>query len=409
MRPAQDHTRPLRALTLEQLRSRSSVKWQLHGPDVLPLWVAELDAPLAEPVVAAVTSAMAAGDTGYAFGTGYAAAYSDFAERRWGQGFDVDRTALVPDVMRGIVEVLRLVTGPGDPVVVNSPVYTPFYEFLRHAGHEVVEAPLTEAGRLDLEGLEKTFAALAARPDGRTNSGGGDRVRPAYLLCNPHNPTGTVHTRDELAAVGALTEEYGVRLVVDEIHAPLVHPGHVHHSFAGLPEGRRAFSVLSASKAWNLAGIKAALVVAGPGAADELRRLPEEVQHGASHLGCLSHTAALREGGDWLDALLVDLDENRRLLADLLAAHLPEVGYRPPEGTYLAWLRFPERHVPGSGFPGLGEDPAAAILERCRVALVSGPAFGTGGAGHARLNLGTTPEILEQAVRRMATLTDPTG
>lgn len=151
---------------------------------------------------------------------------------------------------------------------------------------------------------------------------------------------------------------------------------------------------MSASKAWNLAGLKAALAVAGPGAAADLARLPEEVSHGPSHVGVLAHTAALSEGTAWLDALLTALDAHRRLLAELLADHLPGVRHRPAQGTYLAWL--------DCRALGLGDDPAAVFLERGRVALSRGPDFGTGGAGHVRLNLATSPEILTEGVRRMA-------
>jgi cystathionine beta-lyase len=216
----------------------------------------------------------------------------------------------------------------------------------------------------------------------------------AYLLCSPHNPTGTVHTREELIAVGALAEEYGVRVVVDEIHAPLVYADQRHHPFLSLPGSENAIALVSASKAWNLAGLKAAAAVAGPRAVDDLRRMPEEATHGASHLGVIAHAAAFKHGQGWLDELLTGLDGNRHLLADLLTQHLPDIGYRPPQGTYLAWLdcRRLELH----------DDPAAVFLERGRVALNSGPAFGTGGAGYARLNLATTPTIIEEAIGRIA-------
>jgi cystathionine beta-lyase len=152
--------------------------------------------------------------------------------------------------------------------------------------------------------------------------------------------------------------------------------------------------VLSASKAWNLAGLKAAVAVAGPESAADLARLPEEVSHGPSHVGVIAHTAALRDGGDWLDAVLAGLDDNRRLLEALLAEHLPAVRYAPAEATYLAWLDC-------RGL-GLGDDPARVFLDRGRVALSSGTLFGSGGAGFARLNLATSPELITEAVRRMA-------
>ncbi|MGW7540214.1 MalY/PatB family protein [Streptomyces sp. NPDC054770] len=373
---------PLRALTLDRLRCRTSMKWRTYPEDVLPVWVAEMDVPLAAAVVRAVTAAMELGDTGYPAGTAYAEALAAFAAKRWGwDGLDVARTAIVPDVMLGVVEMLKLVTGPGDPVVVNSPVYPPFYQFVGNMDRRVVEAPLGADGRIDPDVLEAAFRGL----------GGG---RAGYLLCSPHNPTGTVHTAAELTAVTALAERYGVRIVADEIHAPLTAPGVDFVPYLSVPGADRGLSLMSASKAWNLAGLKAALALAGPGAAADLARLPEEVSHGPSHVGVIAHTAALTDGTAWLDALLAGLDENRRLLAGLLDRHLPGVRYRPAEATYLAWL--------DCRALGLGDDPAEVFLERGRVAVNSGIPFGTGGAGHVRFNLATSPEVITEAVRRMA-------
>jgi cysteine-S-conjugate beta-lyase len=371
--------RPLQQLSLTELRTRTSVKWRRYPEDVLPLWVAEMDVPLAEPVVAAVGAALRRGDTGYAYGSAYAEALAELAWGRWGWPIASRRTRLVPDVMLGIVEVLRLVTRPGDGVVINPPVYPPFYAFVAHAGLVPVDAPLGADGRLDPDALERTFA----RED-----------VTAYLLCNPHNPTGTVHTADELRTVARLADTHGVRVVADEIHAPLVLEGASFVPYLALDEAQRGFSVLSASKAWNLAGLKAAVAVAGEEAAVDLERMPEEVGHGASHVAAIAHVAALRDGGPWLDGLLADLADNRRLLGALLREQLPEVRWRPGEGTYLAWL-----DCRGTG---LGDDPARVFLERGRVALQSGGPFGAGGAGFARLNLATTPTILREAVERMA-------
>ncbi|WP_280874969.1 MalY/PatB family protein [Streptomyces pseudovenezuelae] len=375
---------PLCALTLDRLRCRTSMKWRTYPPDVLPLWVAEMDVPLAEPVLRALTDALALGDTGYPAGTAYAEALAEFAEKRWGwDGCAVERTAIVPDVMMGIVEMLRLVTGNGDPVVVNPPVYPPFFQFIEHLDRRVVEASLGPDLRIDFDTLEEAFRQAVA--------GGG---RAAYLLCSPQNPTGTVHTAAELAAVAALADRYGVRVVVDEIHAPLTASGVDFVPYLSVPGAESGLSLMSASKGWNLAGLKAALAVAGTAAAADLARLPEEVSHGPSHLGIIAHTAALRDGTAWLDALRAGLDENRRLLTDLLAAHLPSVNCRPGEATYLAWLDC-------RGL-GLGDDPADVFLERGRVALSAGSRFGTGGRGHVRLNLATSPEVVEEGVRRMA-------
>ncbi|MEU2877859.1 aminotransferase class I/II-fold pyridoxal phosphate-dependent enzyme [Streptomyces sp. NPDC007070] len=374
---------PLRVLTPDELRRRTSMKWRTHPADVLPLWVAEMDVPQPEPVVRAVTDALALGDTGYPAGTAYAEALAAFAAKRWGwDTLAVERTALVPDVMLGVVEMLKLVTGPGDPVIVNPPVYPPFFQFVTHMDRRVVQAPLGPDLRLDLDALDEAF--------GRAVAGGG---RAAYLLCSPQNPTGTVHTAAELTAVAELADRHGVRVVADEIHAPLTAAGAAFVPYLSVPGGERGLSLMSASKGWNLAGLKAALAVAGPEAAADLARLPEEVGHGASHLGVIAHTAALRDGIAWLDALLAGLDENRRLLAALLAEHLPEIRHRPGRATFLAWLDC-------RGL-GLGDDPAQAFLDRGRVALNSGLPFGEGGAGHVRLNIGTSPDLITEAVRRM--------
>ena len=375
---------PFQHASPDLLRRRTSAKWQRYEPDVLPLWVAEMDVDLPDAVVAAIRDAVERGDTGYPSGDGYARAFAAFAAERWGwHDLAVERTVNVADVMRGIDEVLDVLSSRADAVVVNCPVYPPFYDHVRHSGRRLVEAPLGPDGRLDLTTLATAFAEAA-------------RVgpRPAFLLCSPHNPTGTVHTSTELAAVAELAAQHGVRVLVDEIHAPLVLPGATFVPYLTVPGGAAGFSIMSASKAWNLAGIKAAVVVAGPDAVDDLARIPTWAAYGASHLGVIAHTAALRDGGGWLDALLEALDANRHLLGDLLAEHLPGVRGRAPEGTYLAWL--------DCRALGLGEDPAERFLADGRVALNAGPTFGTGGAGHVRLNFATSAEILTEALRRMA-------
>ncbi|WP_029113643.1 MalY/PatB family protein [Mycobacterium sp. URHB0044] len=389
---------PLEQLSLEQLRTRTSMKWRTHPADVLPLWVAEMDVQLAPPVADALRDAIDRGDTGYPYGTGYAEAVQEFAHDRWGwDGIDVARTAIVPDVMLGIVEVLRLVTPADGAVVINCPVYPPFYAFVEHMGRRVVEAPLGADRRIDMETLDEAFRSATA-----------DGGAAAYLLCNPHNPTGTVHSGKELSEVAALANRYGIRVVADEIHAPLILSGASFTPYLSVPGSDDAFSVVSASKGWNLAGLKAAVAIAGPAAAADLDRMPEEVGHGPSHLGVIAHTAAFREARQWLDDLLVGLDANRRLLGSLLRQHLPMLTYAPPEATYMSWLdcRSLDASRPDapSGRRGVVSDlegPAAMFLDKARVALSSGHVFGTGGAGHVRLNFATSQDILTEAVTRM--------
>jgi cystathionine beta-lyase len=227
------------------------------------------------------------------------------------------------------------------------------------------------------------------------------------LLCNPHNPTGVVHTRAELTAVAALAHHYGVRVVSDEIHAPLVLAGADFVPYLSVPGAENAFALFSASKGWNLAGLKAAVLVAGPDAADDLARLPEEVSHGPSHLGILAHTAAFERGRAWLDALLHGLDQNRTLLSTLVAEYLPQVKMVRPEATYLTWLdcRSLGLHSPSElNGPGVVSDlsgPAQMFLCQARVAVSSGHVFGAGGDGFVRINYATSATILHDALQRM--------
>jgi cysteine-S-conjugate beta-lyase len=295
--------------------------------------------------------------------------------------------------MRGIFEVLLVGTEPGDRVVINPPVYAPFFETVAHARRRLVEVPLVRGAdgmyQLDLAGLERAFSAGA-----RT-----------YLLCSPHNPVGRVWTRAELEAVAALADRYGVLVLVDEIHAPLVYRPHRHVPFAtlGAQASREAISFVSASKAWNLAGLKCALAVAGSArGAALLAGMGEEVAYGAGLLGAVANTVAFDQGEPWLDELLVVLHANRGHLHALLAEHLPALRWRPEDvqATYLAWL----------DCTPLGLDnPAGVFEQRGRVALEPGPLYGTGGDGYVRLNFATTPTILNQAIRRMRAATPSAG
>ncbi|MBO3085308.1 MalY/PatB family protein [Cellulomonas fengjieae] len=369
---------------LDQLRTRTSEKWRHYPADVLPLFVAEMDVPQAEPVVRAVTDAVRRGDTGYPSGSGFAEAVAAFAADRWDWAVDVASTRLVPDVMLGVVELLRLVTDPGDAVVINPPVYPPFAAFVAYADRRVVNAPLGPDDRLDLEVLEAAFAQA-------TGTGG----RAAYLLCHPHNPTGTLHTAEELRAVGALAARYGVRVLADEIHAPIVlgRDARFVPTTTQIPD---AIALHSGSKAFNLAGLRVAVAVPGPDAAADLARLPEVVAHGVSHLAVIAQQTAYRECGAWLDDVLDGLRQNQALAARLLGAQVPAAGWSPPEATYFAWLDLRAVEAVRAG-----ADPAALALDRGRVALNPGPTFGAGGVGHVRLNLAASTATLTDAVARL--------
>src|SRR6478736_1869038 len=323
-------------LDLDRLRRRRSEKWRLHPPDVLPAFIAEMDYDLAEPVAAALRAAVDLDDCGYATPDGIGETFAAFAAVRHGWTVDPGRVHLVPDVMAGFDAIVALATEPGDGVVINPPVYPPFFQHIGFARRRVAEVPLVRDGgrwELDFAGLEAAFAAGAR----------------AYLLCNPHNPTGRVFSTADLDRIGSLAGQYGVLVLADEIHAPLTLPG---------------------------------------------ARLPASCQYGAGLFGVLASLAAWDSGADWLDALLRQLDHARTEFGRLLGERVPGASYTPPEASYLAW-------VDCAGL-GLGPEPAAVFLERGRVALGRGLDFGPPGDGFVRVTIGTSTALLADIVDRMA-------
>lgn len=332
---------PLQALPVDQLRLRTSTKWRRYPQDVLPMFVAETDFVPAPAITAALARAVQLGDTGYTPpDPGIRAAYAGFAERRFGWTVDPSRIRTTCDVMMGVVEILRRVVAPGDRVVVTPPVYPPFFDCVPEAGALVERVPLRDTGEaweLDLAGIEAAFA-------------GGAR---AILLCNPHNPTGTVHSRASLAALADLAATYGAVVVSDEIHAPLTGRGATFTPFldASPTAARVGYAVVSASKAFNLAGLKCALMVTADDATTAVvRSLPDEVEWRTGLFGALAAVAAFSgESDDWLDAQLAALDVNRVLLAELLAEHLPlpGTGSRMPD----SWRGSTSRPLPGAIIP----------------------------------------------------------
>jgi len=373
-------------LSLDDLRRRRSEKWTRFPPDVLPCAVAEMDYPLAQPIRDRLREAVDLGDCGYASPQQHelAEAYASFALDRLGARVDPAGVFPVTDVMVGVAEVLRRATSPNARVIVNPPVYPPFFSTITEVGRRVVEAPLARSGardELDLESVARAFEAGAE----------------AYLLCNPHNPVGRVWSPAELQAVADLAERHGATVLVDEVHAPLVLAGAQHQSYVALggSAARHGITITAASKAWNFAGLKCAVLVTEPGPMRSLvDGLPPELLDRVGHLGVLASIAAWGDGANWLNELLAVLDRNRRLVGELLGEHLPDVRYQVPEASYLAWLDCRDL--------SLGDDPAATFLARGRVARVPGVNFGREGAGFARLNLGTSAELLTEAVRRMA-------
>ena len=370
---------------LASLRARTSEKWVRYPADVLPLFVAEMDYPLAPVVAEAMAERIRLSDTGYvASPLPVGEAFAGFAARRWGWDVDPASVRTTTDVSVCIVETLRAVIRPGDGVIMNPPVYPPFFHLVTEAGGSVVEVPLLDDGvgyELDLAGIEAAFAA---------------GVR-ALLLCNPQNPLGVVHPADSLAALAELAAKYDAIVVSDEIHGPLTMPHATFTPFLSVSNAarRHGVCVTAPSKAFNLAGLKCALIVtADADRAAMVARMPQEVVTRTGILGLISAiTAYGGECDDWLDGLIRSLDTNRLLLGELLAERLPDAVYSPPAATYLAWIDLTAL--------GWGDDPSRRALE-LGVAINAGPSFGREGRGFARLNFACSPEVLSEAVDRLS-------
>ena len=281
---------PFDDVTESALRRRSSAKWAYYGRDVLPAWVAEMDYPIAEPMKRVLHAAIDDDDCGYADPAGLGEAFAPWAKARWGWEVKPADVHVVCDVVTGLAEILRVATAPGDGVVIEPPVYHPFASTVEQLGRAVVTAPLVkrDGGHApDLDAIERAYAR-------------GARV---HLLCSPQNPSGMVYPEAALVRIAELADRYGVLVLSDEIHAPLTLPGAVHRPFPAVSAAaaRRSIVLTSASKTWNLAGLKAAVMVAS---SDEARavlaRLPPETPYHAGHLGILAARAAFREGDAWL-------------------------------------------------------------------------------------------------------------
>jgi cystathionine beta-lyase len=365
-------------LTEQELRRRTSIKWRRYPADVLPMWVAEMDVATPVPVRDALVEAITIGDTGYPSGRRYPEAFSSYAEEVWGWPLDPALVHTVDAVMGSIHALLEVTTSPGDGVLINTPVYPPFRSVVTGYGRRLVTVPLTEDGRLDLPGIEEALSS--------------DDAPRAYLLCSPHNPTGTVHTEDELASAAELCQRHGVYLIADEIHGFLVDPGTRFVPLLSLPQASSALAVTSAGKAWNLAGFHAGLVVFGPGSGLGPHALPPLASHSSGHLATIAHATALESAREWLDELRVELADNKLLVERLLAERIPGVRYSRQPGTYLAWLDCTELGLP---------DPAAHFLDRGRVAFNPGAEFDPAFSTWVRMNVATSPELVAEGISRM--------
>jgi cystathionine beta-lyase len=382
-----DHS--VSAPNLAELQSHRSEKWRGFAADVLPLPVAEMDFPVAQPIRDLLTEMISKSDLGYLgsipeLGQGFA----QFAGRRWNWEVDPLQVRAATDVGVAVVEVLRVFTNPGDSILVNSPVYQNFYNWINETKLNLVDVPFERTGdesanpwQINWNGIEKAYAA-------------GLKV---HLLCSPHNPLGRIYTKEELLRIVALAKRYDVLVISDEIHAPLTFKGNTFVPMLSLGADAESVSVTvtAASKGWNIAGLKCAIIVSQNEVINaRLATMPMAVHFRASLLGGFATAIAFAEGEIWLDSVIENLDHNRHMLKDLLNSQLPSVRYHIPDNSYLGWLDLEALN--------LGEDPSVTLLEKGRVAFNAGHIYGKQCSQYVRFNFATSPTIITEAVHRIA-------
>jgi len=368
-------------------RHTDSSKWQKYGPDVLPLWVADMDFQSPEPVIRALRERVEHGVFGYLAleQPEFHELFADRLLKRYGWRVSPDAVVIIPGVIPGFNVAGRILAAPGDGLILQTPVYPPILRAASSIGLTREEAPLARRadGRYEVD-LDAFSTAI------------GERTR-FFLLCNPHNPVGRVLTRDELMSLAQICLRRGLAIVADEIHCELTLGGRRHTPIASLdPEiADRTITLMAPSKTFNLAGLKCSVAVI-PNAA-----LREKFVSGRIDLvqtvnvfGYTAAFAAYRDGQPWLDELLRYLDANRDFVTEYVRTRLPGVAMFPPEATYLAWLDC--RNASGAS-----RDPFTFFLENARVALNDGTLFGSGGAGFVRLNFGCPRSLLAKALDRM--------
>jgi cystathionine beta-lyase len=369
----------------ERLRAiRTGEKWHLYADDVLPAWVADMDFPVAEPIQRALARMTENSDLGYPINPKpehLPAVFAERAQRKWGWQVDPGLVEVITDVVQGLYIGVETLSEPGDGVLIQTPVYPPFLRIPRHTRRRSVIAPLADDASIDFDALRRAI-------DERTR---------VFLLCNPQNPTGRAFGFDELQRLAEIAIEHDLIVLADEIHSDLVYDGRAHVPFATLgPEVEaRTITFTSATKAFNIAGLRCAVAVMGSQALkDRFNAIHRNIRGGANGPGMLATHVAWTECEGWLDSVLAYLQSNRDFLADFVRDQLPGVRHRKAEATYLAWLDCREL--------GLELAPELWFEQRARVGLSAGPSFGEVGRGFVRLNFATSRNILTEVLERIA-------
>lgn len=353
--------------------------------DLTAMWVADMDFPTVPQVRDALVRRAEHAVYGYTEnGEADRQAEVGWLKRRHGLEVDPEWILYSPGVVDSLFFCVSALTKESEGVLVQPPVYGPFYRAAELFGRPLVKNPLingADGWRMDFEDLEKKLA------------GGGVKL---MLLCNPHNPAGRVWTVEELAKVAALTRRYGVILVSDEIHAEFALDGRRLTRILSLEDSDHCVMLTSATKAFNLAGLRqSSVIVRNAGIRERLRGAITRAHAGDPNIfGAIAQTAAYTYGDEWMDAVVEYVTENRDYAVDFLRERLPEIGCRPQEGTYLMWL----------DFNGLGMSHEAVkdmLVNRARVALNEGLFFGEEGRGWFRMNLATQRANVEKTMKNI--------
>lgn len=369
------------------LESKTGNKWRKHAP-LLPAWVADMDFAPAPEITAHLTSILHLGDLGYPVRDANnrmraAEAFVAHMERRHDWRPDIDHVREWNDVVQAIQAILHVATTPGDGVVVHVPAYPPFFGAIHQTGCRLVPVHARiESGRVAFDHDELDARLVRERAK-------------VLILCNPQNPTGHVFTRDELTRIVQIAERHDLIIVSDEIHADLVYDGLRHIPIASIDgAAERTVTVTSASKSFNLAGLRYAVTHCGASdVRDGWTRLPDHLFGATNIMGAEAAWAAWMHATKWLDAVVAHLGRMRDLTVSLVEAQLPGVRVHRPDATYLAWLDCTDTAI--------ADDPQAAFRE-AGVETSDGRTFGPGGDGHVRLNFATSPAILDEIVASMS-------
>lgn len=378
--------------TVVDRRRTNSVKWDFCNccagvEDLLPMWVADMDFLAPPEVVDRVREVADHGIYGYSeMPESYYEAIIDWAGRRYGVELTPERITYTPGVITGLNIAIQRFTIPGDSVIIQPPVYPPFYAAVRNNGRKVIENRLIDDGHrfsMDLEGLE---AAIEPRTR-------------MIVLCSPHNPVGRVWSAEELEGVARIAERHDLIVFSDEIHADIVYGDRSHLPFASLsPEvAQRTITGFAPSKTFNIAGLKASVITSENASfmgEFEQMQINTFGLYNANIFAIAALEASYRYGEAWLEALLAYLEENAEEATRLIQGEIPGVRAYRPEGTFLLWLDFREL--------GLDQEQLRQLVFcNAKVGLNDGPSFGSVGQGYMRMNFGCPRSLLREGLSRL--------